>query len=120
MASIILRGTKWQVKIRVQGQPHLSRTFTTKQAAERWAAEHGNIDTGPTVGDLFKKYIAQVAPHRRSGDWERCILQRMLRREKVLCAVPIAVFGKPHLAEWRDRRVTEVQGSTVGRELDAI
>lgn len=120
MASISMRGTKWQVKIRVKGQRHQSKTFSSKQAAERWAAEHERTDTGPTVGDLFKKYIAQVAPHRKSGEWERRVLQRMLRREKALCAVPIAEFGKPHLAEWRDRRVTEVLGSTVGRELDAI
>jgi integrase len=120
MASISLRGTKWQVKIRRKGQPQLSATFATEKDAIKWAAEQERADTGPTVGDLFKKYIALVAPHRKSGEWERRVLQRMLRREKALCAVPITEFGKPHLAEWRDRRVTEVLGSTVGRELDAI
>lgn len=120
MASISVRGTKWQVKIRRKGQPQLSATFATEKEAIKWAAENESTDTGPKVGDLFKKYIAQVAPHRRSGEWERRVLQRMLKREKALCAVPVAAFGKAHLAEWRDRRVTEVLGSTVGRELDAI
>ncbi|WP_025598620.1 site-specific integrase [Burkholderia sp. WSM2230] len=120
MASISVRGTKWQVKIRRKGQPQLSATFSTEKEAIRWAAEHEKADTGPTVGDLFRKYVAQVAPQRRSGEWERRVLQRMLRKEKALCAVPVAAFGKPHLAEWRDRRLTEVLGSTVGRELDAI
>lgn len=120
MASISMRGTKWQVKIRRKGQPQLSATFTTEAAARRWAAEHERIDTGPTVGDLFRRYIQYPMPDKRSSDWDRRTLQRMLRREKKLCMVPAAQLDKTHLAEWRDRRAKEVLGSTVGRELDAI
>lgn len=51
MATITLRGTKWQVKIRRKGLPSLSATFASEEAATRWAAEHEpghaakNIDT---------------------------------------------------------------------------
>ncbi|WP_321891981.1 site-specific integrase [Paraburkholderia tropica] len=120
MASITLRGTKWQVKIRRKDQPQLSATFATEAAARRWVEEHERIDTGPTVGDLFRKYIKHPMPDRRSSDWDRRTLQRMLRREKKLCMVPVCQLDKTHLAEWRDRRIKEVLGSTVGRELDAI
>ncbi|CAE6869706.1 Tyrosine recombinase XerC [Paraburkholderia aspalathi] len=129
MASIIPRGTNWQVKIRTQGQPIRSKTFPTKEAAEAWAASQVKVKpkaaTKPrkpvlTVADLFERYIKTATPHRRSGEWERRVLQRMVRTEKTLCALPAAKLGKPQLAEWRDRRVTEVLGSTVGRELDAI
>jgi len=120
MASISVRGTKWQVKIRRKGQPHLSATFATEQEARLWIAENERAETGPTVGDLFRKYIQYPMPDRRSAEWERSILRRMIRTERKLCAVPAALLGKPHLAEWRDRRVKEVRGSTVVRELDAI
>ncbi|AJY06028.1 site-specific integrase [Burkholderia sp. SIMBA_043] len=120
MASISVRGTKWQVKIRRKGQPQLSATFASEAAARRWIAENERIDSGPTVGDLFRKYIQYPMPDRKSSDWDRRTLQRMLHKEKKLCAVPAAQLSKAHLAEWRDRRITEVLGSTVGRELDAI
>jgi integrase len=126
MATITLRGTKWQVKIRRKGQPSLSATFTSQEAATRWAEEHERgattklIDTGPTVGDLFRKYIAHPMPDKRSSEWDRRTLQRLLKRERKLCSIPAAELNKSHLAEWRDRRITEVLGSSVGRELDAI
>lgn len=115
-----MRGTKWQVKIRRKGQQQLSATFSTEEAARRWAEQHERTDTGPTVGDLFKKYIQYPMPDKRSAEWDKRTLHRMLRKERKLCMVPAAQLSKVHLAEWRDRRITEVQGSTVGRELDAI
>ncbi|MCA7892074.1 site-specific integrase [Burkholderia cepacia] len=126
MATITLRGTKWQVKIRRKGQPTLSATFASEEAATLWAEEqdHGSFgkpaQSGPTVGDLFRKYIAHPMPDKRTSEWDRKTLQRMLRREEKLCSIPAVQFRKSHLAEWRDRRMTEVLGSTVGRELDVI
>ncbi|WP_230942146.1 hypothetical protein [Burkholderia cepacia] len=126
MATITLRGTKWQVKIRRKGLPSLSATFASEEAATRWAAEHEPgytakpVDTGATVGDLFRKYIEHLIPGKRSSEWDRRTLQRLLKKEKKLCSVPAAQLNKSHLAEWRDRRITEVLGSSVGRELDAI
>ncbi|KWH39432.1 hypothetical protein [Burkholderia stagnalis] len=126
MATITLRGTKWQVKIRRKGQPSLSATFASEETAKRRAEknERGStgepIDTGPTVGNLFRKYIEHPMRDKRSSEWDRRALQRMLRREKKLCSVPATQLSKFHLAEWRDRRITEVLGSSVGRELDAI
>ncbi|MCX5544438.1 site-specific integrase [Paraburkholderia sp. CNPSo 3076] len=120
MASIIRRGTKWQVKIRTKGQRIRSKTFDTQYEAEQWAAQESKPVEGATVGDLFRKYISQVAPSRRNGEWERSVLSRMLRAEKKLCSVAAKSLGKSHLADWRDRRITEVATSTVGRELDAI
>ncbi|AJX88271.1 hypothetical protein BH02_558 [Burkholderia pseudomallei] len=74
MATITLRGTKWQVKIRRKGQPSLSATFVSEEAAKRWAEEHEHggtikpVETGPTVGDLFRKYIAHPMPDKRSSE----------------------------------------------------
>ncbi|WP_301773065.1 site-specific integrase [Burkholderia gladioli] len=126
MATITPRGTKWQAKIRRKGQPALSATFDSEEAAKRWADTYEGkqaapvIDTGPTVGDLFKKYIAYAQPDKRSSEWDRRTLRRMLKTEKKLCALPASQLNKAHLAEWRDRRINEVRGSSVGRELDAI
>ncbi|MCA3857171.1 MAG: site-specific integrase, partial [Burkholderia sp.] len=92
MATITLRGTKWQVKIRRKGLPSLSATFASEEAATRWAAEHEPgyaakpVDTGPTVGDLFRKYIEHPMPGKRSSEWDRRTLQRLLKKEKKLCS----------------------------------
>lgn len=133
MASIVQRGYKWQAKIRTQGQPIRSKTFDTREAAEQWAAEQAAIKPAPkqprkvhekppmlTVGDLFARYIKAPLPGRRNVEWERGICRHFIRNEKKLCAVPAAKLDKPHLVEWRDRRIGEVAPSTVIRELDAI
>ena len=39
MATFRKRGSKWQVQVRVQGQNAISRSFTFKTDAERWARE---------------------------------------------------------------------------------
>ncbi|WP_208648105.1 integrase [Paraburkholderia caledonica] len=137
MATIVQRGYKWQVKIRVAGQPIRSKTFDTRQAAEQWAAKQtkttgadaaplGKVrgakpkPPAPTLGDLFERYIKTPLPGRRNADWERGICRRFLRKERKLCSIPAAKLDKPHLVEWRDRRIGEAASSTVVRELDAI
>lgn len=133
MATIVQRGYKWQAKIRVRGQPIRSKTFDTRDAAEQWAAGQQAIKAAPkqprkvrakppmlTVGDLFERYIKAPLPGRRNVEWERGICRRFIRNEKKLCAVPAVKLDKPHLVEWRDRRIGEVAPSTVIRELDAI
>lgn len=37
MATYRKRGDRWQVQVRRVGQPTLSRSFTTKADAQRWA-----------------------------------------------------------------------------------
>lgn len=87
MSTITLSGTKWQVKIRRKGQPNLSATFVSEEAATRWAEEHKRrattkpIETGPTAEDLFRKYIAHPMPDKRSCEWDQRTLQRFLKRE---------------------------------------
>ena len=39
MASIRNRGGKWQARVRRLGQPPISKSFQTKQDAERWARQ---------------------------------------------------------------------------------
>ncbi|MDN7946671.1 hypothetical protein QZM79_21925 [Burkholderia multivorans] len=133
MATIVQRGYKWQAKIRGQGQPIRSKTFATRESAEQWASEQEAIRRALkqphkvrqkppmlTVGDLFERYIKAPLPGRRNVEWERGICRRFIRNEKKLCAIPAAKLDKPHLVEWRDRRIGEVAPSTVIRELDAI
>ncbi|MBN3839192.1 hypothetical protein [Burkholderia sp. Ac-20349] len=125
MATITLRATKWPVKIGRKGQPSLSATFTSEEAAMRWAEDHERghsvkaIDTGPIVGDLFRKYIEHPMPGKRSSEWDCRTLQRLLKKEKKLCSIPAAQLNKAHLAEWRDRRITEVLGSSIGTGMEA-
>lgn len=120
MATIVQRGTSWQVKIRVTGEPVRSKTFNTREEAEAWAVGMADPASGVTVGDLFQMYVKRISPRRRNGDWERRVLQRLLRAEPKLCSLGAASLGKHHLAQWRDRRLQEVAPASVGRELDCI
>ncbi|EHP39554.1 site-specific integrase/recombinase [Cupriavidus basilensis OR16] len=120
MATIVQRGESWQVKVRATGQPVRSKTFRTREEAEAWAAAESTPASGVTVGDLFKMYVKRVAPSRRNGDWERRVLQRLLRAEAKLCSLGAASLGKHHLATWRDRRLQEVAPASLRRELDVI
>lgn len=68
--------------------------------------------------DLFEAYHDKVSPTKRGGDVEQI-------RLKVLMASPLAKYSVKNLtpevmAKWRDDRLTEVSGSTVGRELTLI
>ena len=47
MATFRKRGSKWQVLIRRKDAPHISKHFTTKEAATEWSREtEVNIEKG--------------------------------------------------------------------------
>ena len=51
MASVRNRNGKWQARVIRKGQPAVSKSFVSKQDAERWARQIGvEIDTGAYAG----------------------------------------------------------------------
>ncbi|MBF9235004.1 tyrosine-type recombinase/integrase [Microvirga alba] len=127
MATIRKRGDKWQVQVRRNGSPSLSRSFFHKADAQAWARqvelEADRSDLGPnaavlnnlTVGDLIRRYLNEVVPRKRSAKNETAVLKAFLRRD--LADVPLSKITSAQFASYRDERLTVVKGATVRREF---
>ena len=89
MASIIKRNDKWFVRVRKHGKPSKSKTFNFKQDAQKWAIMiereldqglSGCVDKSVTLGDLLKRYLKEVTPHKKSSNKETYRINALLKR----------------------------------------
>lgn len=127
MATFRKRSGKWQVQVRRDGAPPLSKTFLAKRDAEAWAREiEARIERGEPVegrvapssirlADLLTRYEREVTPSKRSAPVERYRIGRMLRNE---LAVRFAQqITTEMIGAYRDERLGEVSGETVRQDL---
>lgn len=131
MATIRKRGEyQFEVQIRRDGYPVKSKTFISKREAELWAAQTeaemlrgAFIDRTEaeknTLGDLMRRYLAEISPTKKSYRSEAIRLTAFLRYDS-LCKYKASNLSGKILAEWRDRRLKEVSGSTCNRDLNLI
>ena len=126
MASLRKRNGQWQAQVRRAGQTAVSRTFPSRVEARRWAvAQEAKLSAAApinatasrnlTLGDLAKRYAAEVSPQQKGGEIERIRLTCLARDP--LGSVLIRRLTSTDVAEFRDRRVKIVAGETVRREL---
>jgi integrase len=134
MATIRKRNGKWQVQIRRQGQPTVSRTFRAITDGRKWAREqerladlgelcHESDQSGAslTVADLVERYIERVCPLKRgAGPVEIGLHRAFLRRSAAIVALPLDQAVPARFAEYRDKRLREVSNDTVHRELGLL
>lgn len=129
MATIRQRGNRVEVQIRRKGWPTVSETFPDKTSAREWATvieaemvrgvfmDRSEAERN-TLGDLFDRYLRDVSPAKKGASSESYRL-RSLRRDAISEYKVAALTGKV-LAEWRDRRLKAVTGSTTNRDLGLI
>jgi integrase len=126
MASFRLRSSRWQARVRRQGHPDATRSFMTRQEAERWARSvESEMDQGgytspvgaqkTTLGALIHQYIAEVLPSMKGAHEDAIRLRAICRRP--ICKNSIAALTPAKIAAYRDLRLTEVAPGTVVREL---
>lgn len=129
MASLRKRNSRWQAQVRRAGQLSISRTFASYSEARRWAtaqetklAAAAPIDSAAprnlTLGDLAKRYSTEVSPRKRGGEIEQIRLSCLGRDPIAL--VPVRRLSPGDVAEFRDRRASEVAGETVRREMTLL
>ena len=129
MPSIRKRGAKWNVQVRHRGQLNLSKTFTLKADAIKWAhATEAALDRGDvlahplspkvTFGDILERFRSEVVPRKKSSPVERYIIGGVLKNE--IAAIDLKGLKSHHFARYRDERLQQVTGSTVARELSVI
>lgn len=133
MATICERTNKrgqligYQAKVRRRGQAPVSKTFTKKSDAERWARQiETEMEQGVfvsrveaesnTLGDLVDRYLVEVTPTHKGAKQEGQRL-RLMRRDD-LCHRIVATLKGIDFAKWRDTRQGEVSPGTVIRELN--
>lgn len=142
MATITQRGPyQWQAKVRVQGQPTVSKTFVMRADAERWARRTqseiergtyigGKVAERTTIATVAKSFTLDFAPEHYRGDAWRHKLNHILKK---LGAYSLAALTPERVASYRDQRFKEpdkryknpetaprVSPGTVKSELDLL
>ncbi|WP_199031673.1 site-specific integrase [Ralstonia sp. ASV6] len=128
MATFTKRDGAWRAQVRKKGHPLLSKTFTTKAAAERWARSlEASIEQGvhlpnrqaegTTLADLLDRYLAEVSPKKRSGNSDK---SRVAVVKKRLGAYKLTALTPQLLAEYRDEKLRTLNPQTVIHHLALI
>ena len=131
MGTITKRGElQWQAKVRRKGYPAQSRTFSYKEDAEKWVRElERAADTGGvvdrreaeknTLGAILRRYQVEVTPSKKSADIESVKID-VLMKDATLPKLKMSAVTSSAVASWRDRRLKQVSGATVNREIDVL
>lgn len=131
MGSITKRGElQWQAKVRRRGFPAQSRTFSYKEDAEKWVrAVERELETSGfvdrreaernTLAEVLKRYQKEVTPAKKSADIESIKINVILK-DASLPKLKMSAITSAAVASWRDRRLQEVSGATVNREIDVL
>ncbi|MGU3282268.1 tyrosine-type recombinase/integrase [Methylobacterium mesophilicum] len=130
MATIRRRRSSWQVQVRRDGFPALSKSFDTKAAALSWAREKERaierlelpIDYRQagrlTVGDLLRRYQKTVTPTKRGSRSETSRIRTLLAHP--VSTAPLSKLTPASVAHYRDDRLNVVSGDAVRRELSIL
>ena len=74
MATIRKRGSRYNVQIRKEGYPSVTKTFTSISIARKWAKGveadmerriHVEVPDQTTVGELLNRYQRQILPSHK-------------------------------------------------------
>ncbi len=129
MASIRAHGNGWQARVRRKGYPDITKTFLSRQTAEKWARSvEAEIDQGQffsvneaqrtTLGELIERYLIEVTPTMKGAAEDTIRLKAMMRRS--ITRWSMANLSPSRIAAFRDERLREVSPGTVIRELAYI
>lgn len=127
MATIRRRNNRYQVQIRRFGTKPLTKTFSLKADAERWARQTevmadrgitGSEICGKTLlKELLHRYLERHAPYLKSKKQTESLVRLMIVR---LGYLPVANITNPLLAQYRDKRMLEVSSQTVKHEINIV
>lgn len=138
MAAIRKRGTAWRAEIvrTIDGKRiRISESFATKQQAQAWAIEKEaellgirrtgathrlDADQSITLSETLERYRDQVTPTKRGAHWEKLRINLIIREFPELGSTRLPKLSPEILAKWRDKRLSQVSGSTVNREMNII
>ncbi|MBY0485061.1 site-specific integrase [Nitrosomonas sp.] len=125
MASIRKKGSGYEAAVARKGV-RKSAMFSTKLAAQMWAAEtekkiiQGDSSGGQykTVGDLLQRYVSTVSVNKRGARVEMYRVNGMCKYD--IAKVQLDELTPFHLAEWRDKRLCVAKTRTMLREWSML
>ena len=126
MASIRMFRGKFNVQIRRQGYPSISRTFANLTTAKRWASTteadmernlHVVIPDNTTIGELLDRYEEEVSPTYKSHKVEKYRLKTLRR---YLGDKRVSTLSPALLCMFRDTRLKVVSPASLKRELTIL
>ena len=128
MAYLRKHRDKWQSIIRVQGHPHLAKSFKSKTDATRWATETElkirREDAGiakihfAKFEDLARKYIEEISILKKCYRDERYTILGLLK--EAWSSYPINKIKPATINKYKDTLAKRVSGGTINRRLDVI
>lgn len=130
MASLRKRNGKWQAQVRRTGHLPRSRTFLSRADAVLWIRQteseldRAGITYDPgsldrlTAADIIERYKREVTPSKRGLVSENKRLEVFLRQPWT--KLPLSRLSPIAFNEYRERRLKEVSGATVRRELGLL
>ncbi len=127
MATVRRRNGKWQVQVRRQNVPALSKTFILKSDAESWGRQQEvNFDRNilPAAKenlvfeDLLRRYLDEVTVKKRGARVEKARIMAILRHP--ICQLGLEKLTPEMVASYRNQRLNQVQPASVRRELTIL
>ena len=123
MATIRKFRGKFNVQIRRQGYPSISRTFANLTIAKRWASAteadmerslHVVIPDNTTIGELLDRYEEEISPTHKSHMVEKYRLQTL---RKYLGGKRVSALLPSIVCKYRDQRLKAISPASLKREL---
>ena len=130
MASIRKRHGKWQVQVRRGDHRGISRTFLTRQDADKWARqqeqqvdrtglpEDRRVLRSVRLADLLERYRSEVTVRKKSARQERYRIGCLLADS--ISSICVNDLRASHMADYRDSRLQTVGPQAVLHELNLI
>ena len=127
MATYQTRGKAIRAIVRRKGHKTQTATFKRKIDAEKWARKlESTIDEGEFVQPiktltsvLFLRYREEVSTLKLGHRWEKNRINKLMR-EAHWMSLPLSDMSGDALQAWKIKRLTEVSGASVDRELNLI
>lgn len=118
MGTVYRRGEKWRAEVHVRGDRR-SATFASKRLALDWIGKtEAALLAGPLSSPTMRTALDRYADESGRSRWD--ILRLGAFRREEWAALPIAEVTAKVIAQWRDRRLTEVSPGTVIREMTLL
>lgn len=130
MATIRKHRDKYQVQVRRQGFPAVSRSFHKLSDAKEWArlmeTQADRQELAPSrrelskirLSDLVERYRDEVLPTKKGVEIETIVLNAFLRHP--LCRKSLAELSTVDFAEYRDDRLKTISAKSLKRQLSPL
>jgi integrase len=127
MGSVRKRGDSWRAEVRRKGV-YRSQEFRTKAGAQAWIAEIEKDyvsfvlreSNAYSLTKALDRYSVEVSPNHRGAKWEEIRLAKLVRDFGPIAHKPISEIAPSDIAEWRDKRLTQVSAASVNREWNLL